>query len=309
MSEKNTLTSFYQNFSTETLESMLRDLTLSENELDMDQFDAIMAELDRREGAPETTPPEEALAQFRDVYSDSESGYLDCAYKEDKTRTSTCSYKITKRHRIILVAAIISIMLFGMSLMASASGNNVFSAIAVWSSERLGFNTLISQQRDEENAQDTSWPPASPEELGPPEEFDLGEEIVTQKYADLQDLLNKYSVVPEINAPSYIPEGFELQELSRYPTSGWMTFMAFYANESDEYFYIAYDGYCGEPQTTYEKTDDPVEIIEVNGITMYAFSNSSSEQIAWITDHFSANIAGDISREELVKIAQSIYLR
>lgn len=315
MSDKNGApVSIYKNFSTQTLESMLRDMTLSDAELDMELLDCVLNELNSREGAPSTMAPEDALKVFEEEYSGNESIYLDCAHEDKEKQTSPAEPTPSRRKysfsRVILVAAAMSAVLFGSLMIAQASGANVFGAIANWTDAHFGFGTTIAIEKADKREQAMNWPPEPPEDLGAPEDFDYAANAsVLGKYDSLQELLDAYRVVPEINAPTHIPEGYELAILDRSPALNGTYFFASYENADGNCIDILYIPYSGEPGVEYEKTDDPVEIIEVEDITMYAFSNTLTEQIAWITPHYEASVAGNISREELIKIAQSIYMR
>lgn len=315
MSDKNGApVSFYKNFSTQTLESMLRDMTLSDAELDVELYKSVLNELNSREGAPETLAPEDALKIFEEEYSGNESIYLDCAHEDKETQTSPAEPIPSRRKysfsRVILVAAAMSAILFGSLMVAQAAGANVFGAIANWTDEHFGFGTSIAIEKASEREQAKNWPPEPPEDLGAPEDFDYASNAsVLGKYDSIQALLDAYRVVPEINAPTYIPEGYELVILDRAPSLNGTYFFASYEDVNGNCINIQYMPYSDEPGAEYEKTDDPVEIIEIENVTMYAFSNTVTEQIVWVTPHYEASIAGNVSREELIKIAQSIYMR
>jgi hypothetical protein len=306
------LTSFYKTLSTETLEQILRDMTLSENELDLEQLDCILAELSSREGAPSTLAPEAALKIFEETYSGNESVYLDCAYEEKNQQTSTAETKPSRRkhswNRIILVAATVSAIMIGSLLMAQAAGANIFGTVASWTSTQLGFGEKMADAEAEERTanQATVWPPEADEDLG--SSFDYASDTdCLALYGTFQALMDAYHVAPEIDAPKYIPEGFRLVGLRRCPFYPWMQFFARYENDSGECFFIEFTSYDTDPATVYEKTEDPVQIVEIEDHAFHAFSNEANETVAWVTTHYDCSVMGTISQDELLKIAESIY--
>ena len=67
----------YKDLSTQELDTMIHDMMLSEQELDMEQVDAILRERNSREKVPGALSPEEAWEVFQEKYSGKESKYLD----------------------------------------------------------------------------------------------------------------------------------------------------------------------------------------------------------------------------------------
>lgn len=67
----------YKDLSTQELDAMIHDMMLSEQDLDMEQVDAILREMNSREKVPGAMSPEEAWKVFREKYSGKESAYLD----------------------------------------------------------------------------------------------------------------------------------------------------------------------------------------------------------------------------------------
>jgi hypothetical protein len=300
---------FYKTLSTETLEQILRDMTLSENELDMEQLDCILAELNSREDAEGTTDPKEALRLFEAAYSGEESAYLDCAYVEKPTSAVEEAPKSKKRpwKRLLWIAATISAIMIGLLLVAQACSSK-FGAVASWTSSQLGFGEKMAEAEAEELAADQAsvWPPEADEDLGSSFDY-VSDADCLALYGTFQALMDAYHVAPEIDAPKYIPEGFQLTGLRRCPFYPWMQFFARYENDSGECFFIEFTSYDTDPATVYEKTDDPVQIVEIEDHAFHVFSNEANETVAWVTTHYDCSVMGTISQDELLKIAESIY--
>ena len=296
MSQQNNIpASFYKNFSTETLESMLRDMTLSEQALDMDQLDAIMAELDHRTGAVETMPPEEAWKMFRNETEDSEPTYLECAHEQPTSAESTpvAPEKNRKFPRLMLLAAII-VVLVGVMVVSVTGGADVLGA-GKGSSEKFTLgNFFFGNEEDRGTPRVFVWP-----------ERDISNDT---EFSSLQECLDALEIDFEIAEPSWLPDGFEFSELTfdytpEFPSAD---FHAVYTNTEGESFAVTFYAYTDTPAAIYEKTDAPVEEYTVDGITYYAMSNTKTEKVVWMTDHFECCIYGSLSRETIKEIVSSI---
>ena len=302
MSDKNGAPiSFYQRFSTETLETMLREMTLSDAELDMEQMDLILTELKSRDPDHETMAPEDALRVFQEEYSGNESGYLDCAYEEEETQTSQVDAKPNhlKHKRIgiraLAIAATMAALIFGSALAAQAGGFDAFGAVANWTSEVFGFGNVY---KPPEGSAEFVWP-----------EADVPEGT---EFESLQDALDAYGIdymTFQIAEPLWFPDGYECCEIYvDYDASiSFAYFFAAYENEYGSRINVLFKGYNDAPSTTYEKTDAPVEEYTIGDQTYYVFSNTYNENVAWTTDHFECCVYGTVTRDVVKAVAESIY--
>ena len=299
-----------KSLSTETLESMLRDMTLSEGELDMEQVDCILAELDHRQGKPDLMDPQEALVEFEADYAGTESAYLDCAHEEAPAETAPAKRK-RPWTRIFLVAAAITVLTVGSLVAVQAIRPEGLGATAFWTHGQLGFSQQMASNAEAERIAEENavWPPTPDEDPSVLEDFVYATDSdVLEKYGTFAALLDAYHVAPEIYAPSYMPEGFELIELDRVPWGPWMKFYALYRNEEGQTLSIHFLSYESTPYLVYEKADDSVQIIDIDDHSFHVFSNSNRETVTWITEHFECSAVGTISRDELIKIVESIYV-
>lgn len=293
--------SFYQRFSTETLETMLREMTLSDAELDMEQVDLILNELRSRDPDHQTMAPEDALRVFQEEYSGNESGYLDCAYEEEEKQTSQVEEKpnhLKRKHigiRALVIAAAMTALIFGSAIAAQAGGLDIFGAVANWTSEVFGFSDIYVPPEDTD---EFVWP-----------DVDVPEGT---EFESLQDALDAYGMTLEsfeIAEPKWIPDGYECCEIvvNYDPTFPCADFYAAYENEYGSRFSVQFESYVSTPVMTYEKNDAPVEEYTIGKRTYYVFSNKHTEQVAWTTDHFECFVFGTVTRETVRAIAESIY--
>lgn len=301
MSDKNGAPiSFYQRFSTETLEKMLREMTLSDADLDMEQLDLILTELKSRDLGHESMAPEDALRVFQDEYSGNESGYLDCAYEEKEKQTSQTEIKPNRqkrkhiRFRVLVIAAAMTALIFGSMIAVQASGYDVFGAIGTWTSEVFSFGDSYGQA-DYADSSEFEWP-------------DTGETRQTG-FSSLQEALDAYGIDFEISEPKWLPEGYEFKEafVNYDPEASLIDIFADYINPQGTMICISMNNYTGTPIAVYEKTNAPVEQYTIGSITYYAFSNIYTENVAWTTEHFECCVYGYVTRDVVKAVAESIY--
>ena len=301
MSDKNGAPiSFYQRFSTETLEKMLREMTLSDADLDMEQLDLILTELKSRDLGHESMAPEDALRVFQDEYSGNESGYLDCAYEKKEKQTSQTEIKPNRqkrkhiRFRVLVIAAAMTALIFGSMIAVQASGYDVFGAIGTWTSEVFSFGDVYGPTNSEASA-DFTWP-------------DTGETRGTG-FSSLQEALDAYGIDFEIAEPKWLPEGFNFEEVQiSYDANTPLAYIfATYNNPQGIKICVSFSNYVDAPTAVYEKTDSPVEEYTIGDITYYAFSNTYTEKVAWTTEHFECCVFGRVTRSTIKAVAESIY--
>ena len=269
MSQQNKIpASFYKNFSTETLESMLRDMTLSENELDLEQLDAIMAELDRREGPTETMTPEDALNIFRENYAGEESAFMECAQRLDTTELPRRKSRRWLKRVLILVAAIC--LLFGMASVVYASIPD--SPFVQWVDEVFSFDGI------------------SPGE-----------------YHSLQEALDAYDI-EETLLPCWLPRRYTISEINVTETEDSLILSGSYNNmdNTDNLLTISIKQLPSQAKIIYEKDAAPVEAYEVSGTTYYVTHNTERSSILWENGAYQCSITGSLSDTEIERIIYSI---
>ena len=131
---------------------------------------------------------------------------------------------------------------------------------------------------------------------------------VSNQYKSLSELLEFYQITPEVNSPGYLPEGYKLTGLDRYPWYPWVCFTARYEQIDNQYnLQIEFTPYTGEPSTSYSTDGSPIEDVEYDGKVFHVYSNGDTCGVVWMTEHFECMVAGAPSREEALKIAKSMY--
>ena len=80
-----------------------------------------------------------------------------------------------------------------------------------------------------------------------------------------------------------------------------------YENDSSpEFFNISVSYFLSNPTVIYEKDAGDVVIYQKDGIDYYIMSNLNTITAIWKVDSFECQISGNIEREDLIKMIDSI---
>lgn len=274
----------YKKMSDEELQNTLRCAMLSVGATDHTQIEMILAEMERRGINEPIRSPEEAWAEFEEVYSGKESCYSDCAPAVSPHIEKLPSAPPLRRHHLkrktLVLAAVISVMLASL-LTVQAAGVDVFGAIARWTTELFSFGKT---EESRGLVVDGKWP-----------EIDLER---NQQFTSLQEALDYYGVT-EVVAPQWIPGGFSEEKVSVEQNGVWLAFFAEYADENGKVLVVSYSSYVSEPPTYYEKSGSLLEIFEASGNTYYALKNLKNYIIAWVTPHFECCISAPLNSTDM----------
>ena len=274
----------YKKMSDEELQNTLRCEMLSVGAPDHTQIEMILAEMERRGINEPIRSPEEAWAEFEEVYSGKESCYSDCASAISPHIEKLPSAPPRRRHHLkrktLVLAAVISVMLASL-LTVQAAGVDVFGAIARWTTELFSFGKT---EESRGLVVDGKWP-----------EIDLEQ---NQQFTSLQEALDYYGVT-EVVAPQWIPDGFVQENISVEPNGVWLAFFAEYVDEDGKLLVISYSSYVSEPPTYYEKTSSLLEIFEANNSVYYALGNLKNYVIVWTTPHFECCVSAPLNSTDM----------
>lgn len=130
---------------------------------------------------------------------------------------------------------------------------------------------------------------------------------------DNPDLLEVFNTVSGRNSsspivPSWIPEGFEKDELSETQTPRYVRITSRFLKDGKE-LGLTYCIYASpvDSDFVYEKSAEDVQIVEIAGVQHYFFRNMGMQMCCWITGNVECTISGDVSRDDLLRIVGSIY--
>ena len=127
----------------ELLDELTQTMKWSDLEVDLDAIDAYLKVLEEKAPMPEQKKPEEALAAFKAKHA----LLLKKVSKKHTHSKTTSTPRQNNNHRISrgLVAAVLAAAL-SCTVIASASGIDIFKSIARWTKDVFHFGLLNSQK-------------------------------------------------------------------------------------------------------------------------------------------------------------------
>ena len=171
-------------------------------------------------------------------------------------------------------AAVLAILLTG-TVTAKAFGFNIWKAVVQWTQETFHFG---------------DWGNSGANNDLP--------------YASLQEALEKGNT-PAWIAPTWIPDGFNINDIQVEQSPLKKTYKAIYISEDDNLVITIRDYLDGD--TVYvEQSEGLIEEYQMQGTTYYLFENNEQVQAAWIMDSCECNVFGDVTIEDLKKMISSV---
>ena len=171
-------------------------------------------------------------------------------------------------------AAVIAILLVG-TVTAKAFGVDIWEAVVKWTQETFHFGECGNSQTNDD-----------------------------KPYVSLNEALEEGNVGVSL-VPTWIPNGYDIIEISveRSPTT--KKYVAIYANGERNLSITVRDYLDGIPVYV-EQSDGLVEEYEVAGVTYYLFSDINVVKAVWINGSYECDIIGNVTIEELKQMIDSI---
>lgn len=136
--------------------------------------------------------------------------------------------------------------------------------------------------------------------------FDGHEEVTLLSKEDLQELF-ELSTLPEHIVPTWLPPELVLTDKSSTENTSYGKIHLFYTNQTNaEYLNLNILYLKTDVASYYEKDDTPVEIYTKDNVNFYIMKNIDDIVVVWKVDNFECQLSGTISREEIMKIIDSI---
>lgn len=276
----------HQSYSKEQLQDELTNLMFqaTEENLDTERLDALLDALNEVDQLPETEAFDtgKSLEKFHEKF--------DPVFSALETKSAAASGSSpTKKHsnralfKILPIAAVL-ILLFG-SVTAQAFGIDIFGSIARWTSEIFQLS-------------DSSTPHATIVS-NPLKE---GEEA---HYDSLEEAVKAFGITAPI-VPKWIPERFELADVSVSNKSGGVLIYADYLSGS-EFIQVRYKEVKNVDFSSLEQDTSEVDTYFRKGIEHYLLSDMDREKAFWQNGELECQIFGSVTRREIIDIVDSIY--
>ena len=261
----------YDTMSTEQLQELLRlDARQTEGEgMDTEELFYLMEVLTvRRKNNPATAGKtlEEAKAEFKKHYMP----------KEAKVVVFPAWLR-----RATAVVAVVAVFLFVATASVNAFGYDLWGKVAVWSKEFFHFEDESSETRETDPAKQDDF-----------------------EYGSLQEALDGMGIRQRL-APSWLPEGFLLDELFVFRSPKENSISAKYTNSDTEIRVSIRQLIDGIPEEI-EKSEDYIMAYDANGVTYFIFENNKLLQAVWVIKECECFIAGELTIDEMKAIIDSI---
>ena len=212
----------------------------------------------------------EAYESFKQNYMPQNNGSETIRREPVKTRSAYPRWL----RSLTAAAAVLVILVLG-SVTARAFGFNIWEAVVRWTQETFHFGEWGNSNTDS----------------------DL-------PYASLQEALDKGNI-PVTLVPTWIPEEFDLVDVTTELTPYKNIYLAMYTDE-EKILRITVQDYLGKIPVYVEQSEGLVEEYEVSGVTYYLFSNYDNVKAVWIVDSYECYISGNVTIEELKMMIDSI---
>ena len=238
-----------------------------------------LGQLLQREG---DTMPTEELLQLLEELDSRKSGASDAeaAWKRFQTDYLADAEEPQPRkswRRGLVAAAAVLVLVVGIPMTAGAiSGGDLWQIIVNWTKDTF----VIS----------------GTEQLPTEEQPKVYETFYEEVYAEtgISGLV-----------PTWIPEEFELAEIERTEQPGRIAYRAWYVRD-EQYLRLMVQTHLPEEATHIERDDTPVESYTENGVDYYIVHNGSRMTAVWIKDGYECLISGDVTREEMEQMLESV---
>lgn len=253
---------------------------VADGDVDLDLIDAYLNAINSKETLPfNDLDPVESFSAFNEKHS--------LLFEEPAIIVPQPSRRIHSLPRKIAVAILAAAI--GCSAIASASGFDIFGAVAKWSKDIFSFYIIDSTSNE---------PPKSSTQ-------DLALET-TSIQATLDALQIEENVVP-----LWIPRSFKLTESRVKHMENYTKIHSTFLFDTQEFTFTIWYYTTVEDATaaTIEKAGNPVESYTVKNIPHYIFTNMDVQSAVWLNNTTLCLISGDLSEEEIKAMIDSIYER
>lgn len=274
----------YDNMTTEELEEILRTQFFLADENTDDQLIEhileVLTERDEDKINAGLQDPEPTWEKFLENHPDVQVEKCSADCEENDTELLSIDQSARRMRflrRVGCIAAIFICVLFAGTITAYAMGIDIPGAIAEWTSEVFSFINTSADKQDSKAV--------------PPQLEELYEE------------LSKY--VSDTPLPSYLPTEYHLIDTQAQYDGDIRKLSCFLSNGEQNIviYYVIY--FANNTMIEYEKNDVNPEIMVVDGIKYYIFSNTDQWTVTWV----SGNVEGCIftqSKDELIMIIESM---
>ena len=268
----------YDTMATEDLKEILRlDSEAPQGqELDTDQILYIVEVLAGREKDAITgKTAQESWKSFQQNYLPEEETCLPPIHEEKSVKCSPPWLR-----RLTAIAAIVALIVCLSATANAFSWKDLWNTVAKWAKETFSF---VSENQ-------TGGSEPSPDN--------------TKEYTSLQQALSATNVTAKL-VPTWIPEGYVLQDITIDENPMQRMYLALYKNGEKPLRITVQSYLMGNPEKV-EIQGEPLEVYQVSETKYYILENGPQLRAAWIKDSYECYISGELTIAEIKTMIDSI---
>ena len=261
----------YDDMTLEELQQELREAFLDTDYIDEplnDELEKMREALNRKRPVEYLYTPEESWERFLEKYADAEA-FARSSITGTQRKNAASPGRYRTFLRTALVAAVVVVLLAGAAFAAGSFGYDLWAWVPRW------------------NAAAERYEPVAAETDGKPIPAALAELGITEPLY-----------------PTHLPEGFVITEshISEDP----LVLMEQYAR-GDERLSITVTPIKGFETVVYQKGGKSAQEYATGTVVHYVFETENTVTAIWYTKHYATTISGNITREEIKGIIDSIH--
>lgn len=279
-----------EQMSIEELEKLLAlEMRLPEEDRDTEFYDEVEEVLLQKV----SDTPEGRITEVEAAWKDFEKNYLPKVGAEEGKAVPKKITQSKMQHprwgHLAVAAAMIVVIFSAMAIPSAFGAENLFTVIGRWT------DSVFSFERDGTNTQSTA--PFDVDSF-PSDNADL-----RQLYIAVSSYIGDAQVIP-----TWMPESFILDSVTISPFADYQTIRARFLRDDAMITIqiVAMNNAADSASTQYEKDDAEVEIVTIDSIDYYLMKNESVWCCSWVNNNLECHIFGDITKEDLYKIINSI---
>ena len=269
--------------SEEQLKDILRSELLSE-ETDVPLIKRVNAVLRSKSAQKMDCDVNSAWQDLIQEYSTSETLYDDSLESKDHPAPEPKVARKRPRFRIAVAAAILAVLIVNGTLTAHAFGYDLWGVIVNWTNETFRFT---SREQPMPSGNNDPQPDTDDE------------------FSDIRSALKEHGITEKV-LPTYLPNGFTRSYAKIDKTTENTTFVYMYSS-GDRNLILRYTAFSTPLGSSFQKDEGDPEIYEAGGVEHYIMTNVGKYLAVWTSGNLECSISGLDSKEELIKMIDSIY--
>ena len=301
--------SSFDKLSTEELEAILYKDSLSSENSDSDveailYITSLLVDREHKNTSDKTMDVDSAWKAFNENYRPYANGTSLYDLDDEDCNTNVSSFENTAKSNTVdiakkrtkhwtsllkvgIAAAAVIVVFLTSSLIAYASGYDLWGAIASWTKETFGFSSE------------------------PITDIPITPHTIPEQLKDMADAMSDYGISTDC-LPSYLPEDYSFMDFvsnSNPSQHVWVTCLSNSAGDEIRFSYTVFTNVSEQSSMgtwEHQKTQSKPESHEINGITFYIMENNGKFLCSWCIDNMEGLISCVSSKEDIFYIIDSI---